>query len=125
MADLTYKQLQKTVSDLAQEVMANSGEVLRTAQQVNIEAQDTARVAELIGGMGVDTATIAETRELAKITAGVSQAAIEYTNAGATTHKTAKAAGDQARASHGGIHEAYNRASIDISRMKPEWLRQD
>jgi hypothetical protein len=125
VADLTYKQLQKAVSDLAQEVMGNAQAVQQDAQRVNEEAKDTARIAELIAGLGVDTATVAETRQLADITSSVSQAAISYASACDTTSKAARAAGAQATASHGRIHDAYNRSSVDISGMKPEWLTKE
>ena len=125
MADLTYKQLQKAVSDLAQDVMQHAGAVLRDAQTVDNEAKDTARIAEVIAAIGVDAATVAETQQLATITAGVSQAAIAYASAGDTTSKAAQAAGAQAKASHGGIYEAYNRATVDISAMKPQWLSKE
>jgi hypothetical protein len=125
VADLTYMQLQRTVTSLAKDVMQHAGAVLRDAQGVDMEATDTARDAEVIASLGVDSATVAETYELASVAAGVSQAATAYSAAGNTTAKAAHAAGDQAKASHGGIHEAYTRASVDISRMKPEWLRQE
>lgn len=125
MADLTYKQLQKTVTDLAKDVTRGSEAIHAAAQRIDGEAQDTARVAEMIGGMGVDTATVAETRELSKITQGVSEAAIAYASAGDNTAKAAQAAHDQARASHGGIQEAYSRATVDISNLKREWLQQE
>lgn len=125
MADLTYLQLQRTVASLSKDVMQHAGAVLRDAQAVDMEALDTARDAEVIASLGVDTATIAETRELARVAGGVSQAATAYAAAGATTGKAAQAVGAQAKASHGGIHEAYTRATVDISGMKPEWLRQE
>lgn len=125
MAELTYKQLQRIVTDLAKEVTKGSDAIRSAAQRIDDEAQDTARVAEMIGSMGVDTETIAETHELSKIMRGVSEAAIAYASAGDTTAKAAQAAHDQARASHGGIQEAYSRAPVDISGMKRDWLRQE
>lgn len=125
MPDLTYKQLLKSTADLAQEVMSNAQAVQADGQYVDTEARDTARVAEMIGSMGVDQETLGETRQLAGIITGVSQGAIDYVSAADTTARTARAAHDQARTSHGGIHEAYRRAPVDISNMKPDWLRQD
>lgn len=125
MPDLNYKQLLKATSDLAQEVLANSQAVQADGQYVDNEARDTGRVAEMVGSMGVDQDTVGETGQLGRIISGVSTAAIDYVAAADTTSKTARAAHDQTRASHGGIHEAYNRATVDISNMKPDWLRQD
>lgn len=125
MADLTYQQLQKTVTDLAKDVMQHAGAVRADALGVDRDAKDTARVAEVIAAIGVDPDTIAEAHQLARITAGVSQAAVAYANAGDTTGKAAQAAGAQAKASHGGINEAYNRSTVDISHMKPQWLTQE
>lgn len=125
MSDLTYKQLLKSTSDLAQEVMANAQAVQADGQYVDNEARDTGRVADMIGSMGVDPETLGETRQLAGIVSGVSQGAIAYVAAADTTARTARAAHDQTRSSHGGIHQAYQRAPVDISNMKPDWLRQD
>jgi hypothetical protein len=125
VADLTYKQLQKTVAALARDVAQHAAAVGHDAKTVDHEAHDTARIADTIAGIGIDADTIAETQQLARITAGVSQAAIAYAAAGDTTGKAAQAAGAQATASHGGIHQAYTRSTVDISHMKPEWLRQE
>lgn len=125
MPDITYRQLQRTVATFSKDVMQHSGMVRADAQSVDREATDTARDAEVIASLGVDSATVAETHELARVAADVSQAATAYAAAGNTTGKAAQAAGAQATASHGGIHEAYNRSTVDISRMKPEWLTQE
>lgn len=125
MADLTYKQLQHAVTDLQKNVARAADAISSRAQRIDEEAKDTARVAELIGAMGVDTSTVAETSELARITRGVSEAAIAYASTADTTARAALAAHEQARASHDGLQEAYNRAPVDVSNLKREWLRQD
>ena len=117
MAELTYKQLQRTVDALARDVMQHSGAVQQDAQALDREAKDTARTGEVIAAIGVDPATVADAQQLATITASPP--------AGHTPSPPAPAAGAPARASHGGNHEAYTRATVDISRMKPEWLRQE
>lgn len=124
MAELTYKQLLKATTALRDDVTKGSEASRGEARRIDDEAKDTDRVAEMIGGMGVDTSTIAETTELSKIMQGLSEASIAYASAGDTTAKAAQAAHDQTRTSHGGIQEAYSRAPVDISNMKPEWLRQ-
>lgn len=125
MADLTYKQLQKAVTDLAKDVAKGSETIRTVAQQIDEEAQDTARVAEAIGGMGVDRDTVSETSELSKIMRGVSEAALAYASAGDNTTKAAKAAYDQAHTTHNGIQEAYSRSTVNISNLNREWLRQE
>jgi len=124
MADLTYRQLRRAVTDLGKDVTRASEAIRGRAQQIHEEAEDTGRVAELIRAMGVDTATTAETTELSKIMAGMSQAANAYAAAANTTARQAVAAHEQAVASHDGINEAYNRAPVDVSDLKPAWLQQ-
>jgi uncharacterized phage infection (PIP) family protein YhgE len=125
MADLTYKRLQKAVTDLAKDVAKGSEAIRSAAQWIDEEAQDTSRVAEAIGGMGVDRETVSETHELSKAMRGVSEGAIDYASSGDTTTKAAKAAYDQAHTTHNGIQEAYSRSSADVSNLNREWLRQE
>jgi hypothetical protein len=126
MADLTYSQLQKAVADL-QVNTARGAEAIRTrAQRIDEEAQDTARVAEMVTAMGVDADTAAETKQLASLMHGVSEAAIAYASAGDTTAKAAKAARDQAQTTHSRIHEAVSRSTVsNIHSVNREWLRQE
>ncbi|MFE6885836.1 hypothetical protein [Streptomyces sp. NPDC057702] len=126
MAEMTYDQLRKSVAALEREV-ARAAEAIRTrAQMVDGEARDTARIADQIGAMSVDPETVAETRDLARIMAGISRAAIAYAAAGDTTAKAASAAYAQAHKTHGGIHETVNRSSAQrIHDVNREWLRQD
>lgn len=125
MADLTYKQLQKAVTDMRDNIARASEAIRVRAQQIDDEAQDTARTAEMIGGMRVDSETVAETSELARIMRGVSEAAIGYAAAGDTTAKMADAAHAQAKTTHAGIQEAFTRAPVDMSNLDREWLRQE
>ncbi|MEU2873017.1 hypothetical protein ABZ769_28100 [Streptomyces olivoreticuli] len=126
MADLTYKQLQKAVTDLRKDVTRASEAIRERSRKIDEEAQDTARVAEMIGGMGVDNATTSETRDLARIMKGVSEAAIAYAAAGDTTARAAGAAYDQAHTTHGGIQEAVSRAPVDrVHDVNREWFRQE
>ncbi|CAK7288662.1 hypothetical protein [Streptomyces misionensis] len=127
MADLTYTQLTKEIADFTTTVIKSSGAIQARAQALDEDARDTNRIAEQIGAMRVDKATIAETRELAKIMAGLSEQAIAYASAGDTTARVAKAAGDQANASHGGFYEAAARSIIgaDVYDINREWFRQE
>jgi methyl-accepting chemotaxis protein len=125
MADLKYRQLQKAVTDLGREVTRGAEAIHARAQKIDEEAQDTARLAEQIHGMGVDPDTISETRETAKLMASLSAGARTYASAGDTTARAAKAAHDQAHASHDGINEKINRSPVDVSNLNREWLRQE
>lgn len=125
MPDITYTQLQKAITALGKSITRGMEETRAQAQHIDAEATDTARIAEMIAAMGVDPETVGDTRELGKITAGLSQALIAYASASDTTAKTAKAAHDQAHASHAGIREAVSRSPVDVSNLKREWLKQD
>lgn len=126
MADLTYKQLEKAIADLQVNTARGAEAIRARAKRIDEEAQDTARVAEMITAMGVDPETPAETKQLARLMNGVSEAAIAYASAGDTTAKTAKAAHDQARTTHSRIHEAVSRSTVsNIHTVNREWLRQD
>jgi CRISPR/Cas system-associated endoribonuclease Cas2 len=126
MADLTYKQLQKAVADL-QVNTARAAEAIRSrATRIDEEAQDTARVAEMVARMKVDNETVAETKHVARIMRGVSEAAIAYASAGDTTAKAAKATHEQAKTTHSGIQEAVSRSNVtNVYDLNREWLRQD
>ena len=125
MADLTYKQLQKAVTDLGKEVTKASEAIHIRARRIDDEARDTARVSEMIGQMGVDAATVSETHHLSRVMQGVSEAAIAYASAGDTTAKAARAAHEQARTTHDGINEAVGRSPVDVHGLNREWLRQE
>ncbi|MFR9794250.1 hypothetical protein ACL07V_37445 [Streptomyces sp. MB22_4] len=127
MADLTYTQLTKAIAEFAETVIRSSGAIHARAQKLEDDAQDTSRIAEQIGAMRVDKATIAETRELAKIMSGLSEQALTYANSGDTTARTAKAAGDQANASHGDFYEAAARSVIgpEVYDIDRTWFRQE
>ena len=127
MADLTYKQLQAAVTAVAKDVTRASEAIRGEARRIDEEATDTARIADVISSLRVDKATVAETRELSRIMAGLSEAAIAYATCGDTTAKTAQAAHDQNHSSHDGIHHAVQRSSVgrDIHDLDREWLRQE
>lgn len=125
MADLTYRQLQAAITDLGRNVTRGAEAISAQTQRIDEEAQDTARLAEQIQSMGVDAATVSETQETAKTMAGLSTAARTYASAGDTTARAAKAAHEQAHASHDGINEAVNRSTIDVSHLSRDWLRRE
>ncbi|MEE1812728.1 hypothetical protein [Streptomyces sp. BE133] len=122
MVDIKNKQLQEAITVLGKNV-ARDGEAIRAAALgIHTVAMDTARVAEQISGLGVDAASVAETRELAKMMTGVSEASAAYAAAADNTTRAATAAVDQARASHDGIHEAVNRSPVDVSGLNRQWV---
>lgn len=127
MPELTYKQLQAAVAAEAK-ASARAAEAIRNeAKQLDEHATDTGRTAESIAALRVDKATVAETRELAKITAGLSEAVLAYATAGDNTARAAQAAHEQNRASHDGIQQAVSRSTVgrDIYDVDREWLRQE
>ena len=126
MTDMTYKQLQQDTAALTREILHAAAAIQNRAQQMADEANDTGRLAETISALKVDSSTVAETRELAAITAGLSQAAIAYATAGDTTAKAAQAVADQAKDSHDGINEAVNRSGVQgIHDVNRSWFTQE
>lgn len=122
MADITNKQLQAAVTALGKSVTRDAEAIRAAALAIRNDAADTARVAEQIASLGVDSATIAETRELVKVMEGVSAASAAYAAASDTTARSATAAVSQARSSHDGIQEAVNRAPVDTTNLKRQWI---
>lgn len=124
-ADTTYLQLQKDVTALGQQVTRAADAIARHTNTIREAAADTARVAEGIGAMGVDSATVAETNALARLMDGLSDSAAAYKSRADTTARSARAAHDQNRASHGGIAAAVQRATVNTKGLNREWLRQE
>ena len=126
MADLTYNRLQRAVTELARDVTRASDAIRSRAHLMAEEARDTSNVAEMIGGMRVDADTIGETRELSKITTGLSEASMTYASAANTTAKAANNASAQARTTHSGIKEAVSRSPVaGIYDVNSQWFDQE
>lgn len=123
--DITYRELQRDVTNLGKQVVQASEAIRGHAQTITDEAADTARVAEAIAALGVDHETVAETSALARLMDSLSDAAISYASKADTTAKAAQAAHTQNQASHGGIAEAVSRSSVDVSNLRREWLQQE
>lgn len=125
-ADLTYKALVRAVQDKEKKMSRNAESVKRAADHITEHADDTARDADALGAKSVDRDSIAECQELARIIRGVSDKAIAYAAKGTDTAKTAKAAGDQARTTHGAFQEAFDRSTITgIEQVSRDWLEQE
>ncbi|KPI31454.1 hypothetical protein OV320_2670 [Actinobacteria bacterium OV320] len=124
--DLTYKALLRAVQNKQQTLARNAENVKQAADTITQYADDTAKDADTLGAKSVDRDSIAECQELARTIRGVSETAHTYAAKGADTAKAAKAAADQARSTHGGFQEAFDRSSItgleDVSR---DWLEQE
>lgn len=125
-ADLTYKGLQRQVAALEKQVIHNADAVAASAKVIDEEAKDTRRTADRIAAKGVDKDSVAEAQELSKIIGGVSDGINDYAACGRDTARQAKACGDQARASHGGFQEAFDRSSVDgLENVHRDWFEQE
>lgn len=126
VSDLTNARLKQAVANLARAEAKDSEAVRALAQTIDDEARDTARIAECIAALRVDNATVAETRELSKIMAGLSEATISYAAAGEAVSRQAQVTHDTARTSHDGIEEAFARSTAsDIYDLNGSWLSQE
>ena len=123
--DLTYKALVRAVQTKEKALARNAESVKRAADTIKEHADDTASDADALGARSVDRDSISECQELSKIIRGVSEAAIQYAAKGVDTAKTAKAAADQARSTHGGIQEAFDRSTVTgLEQVSRDWLEQ-
>lgn len=127
MPDLTYAQLAKATDRLAKDILRSAETIRAHAQHIDDEATDTARIAEAIGALRVDSATVAETREVARIMAGLSADTLAYATASADTARAALATHAQNKASHSGIGEAAARSSVgrEIYDVDRSWFTQE
>ncbi|MER6092434.1 hypothetical protein [Streptomyces bluensis] len=126
MAELTYKALVRAVETKEKSLARNAESVKRAADSIKEHADDTASDADALGAKSVDRDSIAECQELAKIIRGVSDGAIQYAAKGIDTAKAAKAAGDQARSTHGGFQEAFDRSNVTgLENVSRDWLEQE
>lgn len=127
MPDLTYAQLAKATAALAKDITRSAEAIRSHARDIDAEAKDTARVAECIGSFKVDSATVAETREVSRIMAGLSDATLAYATDAVTTARAAQTAHDQNKASHSGIGEAAGRSPVgrEIYDLDHTWLTRE
>ncbi|WP_223772465.1 hypothetical protein [Streptomyces sp. 135] len=126
MSDLTYKQLRAQVLAYEKSLGKSAEQIRSQAKIIDDDAKDTGRLADQIAGKSVDPETIGETRDLMKITAGVSEGASEFASAADDTAKQARAAADQAKTSYGGLQEAMDRSNlIGKYDIHADWLTQE
>jgi hypothetical protein len=126
MAELTYKVLVRKTQDKEKALARNAEGVKKAADHIKELADDTASDADALGAKSVDRDSLAECQELAKIIRGVSEGAINYASKTSDTAKAAKAAGDQARTTHAGFQEAFDRSSVtDLEKVSRDWFEQE
>ncbi|WP_331764153.1 hypothetical protein OG944_38960 (plasmid) [Streptomyces anulatus] len=126
MAELTYKALVRKTEAKEKALARNAEGVRKAAENIKELADDTASDADALGAKSVDRDSLSECQELAKIIRGVSDGAITYASRTADTAKAAKAAGDQARTTHAGFQEAYDRSDVDgLEKVSRDWFEQE
>lgn len=127
MSDLTYAQLATATDRLAKDILRSAETIRIHAQHIDDEAKDTARIAEAIGALHVDSATVAETREAARIMAGLSEDSLAYAAAADTTARAALTTHAQNKDSHSGIGEAAARSTVGhgIYDVDRSWFTQE
>lgn len=124
--DLTYKALVRAVEAKEKALARNAESVKKAADTIKEHADDTAADADALGAKSVDRDSISECQELSKIIRGVSDGAITYASKTTDTAKAAKAAGDQARTTHGGFQEAFDRSAVTgLEQVSRDWLEQE
>ncbi|MEU6979586.1 hypothetical protein [Streptomyces sp. NPDC046371] len=122
---LTFSELVAYTNE-AQRMLARNAEGIRVrANQMNEIAVETARVAEALSALAVDNASVSETKELAKIMLGLGGSVTDYAASGEATARAAGAAVEQAKRTHSGIQEQFNRAPVDLSNVNRQWLWQE
>ncbi|PJN36609.1 hypothetical protein CG747_32235 [Streptomyces sp. CB02959] len=126
MAELTYKALVRKTEAKEKALARNAEGVKTAADNIKALADDTASDADALGAKSVDRDSLAECQELAKAIRGVSEGAITYAAKTADTAKAAKAAGDQARTTHAGFQEAFDRSDVDgLEKVSRDWFEQE
>lgn len=125
-SNLTFKALARATQVKEKKLARNAESVKAAADNITAHADDTARDADALGAKSVDRDSVSECQELARIIRGVSDGAIAYASKGFDTAKSAKAAGDQARATHGAFQEAFDRSTItDLEHVSRDWFEQE
>jgi hypothetical protein len=124
--ELTYKALVRAVQTKEKTLARNAESVKRAAENIKEHADDTASDADALGAKSVDRDSISECQELSRIIRGVSDGAIQYAAKTADTARAAKTAGDQARTTHAGFQEAFDRSTVTgLENVSRDWLEQE
>ncbi|MER6917093.1 hypothetical protein ABT354_36095 [Streptomyces sp. NPDC000594] len=126
MAELTYKALVRKVQDKEKALARHAEGARNSADNMRQLADDTASDADALGAKSVDRDSLAECQELAKVIRGVSDGTLTYAAKTADIVKAAKAAGDQARTTHGGFQEAFDRSDVTgLEKVSRDWFEQE
>jgi hypothetical protein len=124
-SDLTYKALQHAVGQLQKKVTRNAAEIQGAAKVIDDEASEARKEADAMAAMSVDKDSVADASELSKVIKGVSEGVLSYAAKGQDTARQAKAVSDQARTSHAGFQEAFDRSKVDgLENVSRDWLEQ-
>ncbi|WUT01727.1 hypothetical protein OHA46_33765 (plasmid) [Streptomyces sp. NBC_00708] len=126
MAELTYKVLVRKTEAKEKALARNAEAVKQAADTIKELADDTASDADALGAKSVDRDSLADCQELAKVIRGVSDGALTYAAKTADTARAAKAAGDQARTTHAGFQEGFDRSDVtDLENVFRDWFEQE
>ncbi|MEW1639293.1 hypothetical protein AB0469_35225 [Streptomyces sp. NPDC093801] len=126
MAELTYKALLRKTEAKEKSLARNAEGVKKAAATIQHLAQDTASDADALGAKSVDRDSLAECQDLVNAIRGVSEGAMAYAAKTADTAKAAKAAADQARTTHAGFQEHFDRSDVtDLDKVSRDWFEQE
>lgn len=125
-SDLTYKQLLARVGQMEKKVSRNAEEIQAASKVIEEEAAETRREADQMAAKSVDKDTVADSQELSKVIKGLSDGIISYAAKGVDTARQAKAVSDQAKSTHGGFQEAFDRSGVDgLENVSRDWFEQE
>lgn len=123
--DLTYKALQAMVATLEKDITRNAQEIGQAATVIDDEAKETARESDQMAAKSVDRDSVSDSKEFSKVIDGLSDGILTYAARAQDTARQAKAAGDQARTTHGGFQEAFDRSNVDgLENVSRDWFEQ-
>ncbi|WP_086733245.1 hypothetical protein [Streptomyces glaucescens] len=124
-SELTYKQLQTKITRMQKRIATNAEQIERAAKVIEEEAKEARRECDQMGAKSVDKDTLADSQELSKVLRGLSDGIITYAAKGKDTARQATAVSDQARATHGGFQEAFDRSGVDgLANVSRDWFEQ-
>lgn len=125
-SELTYKALRALVAQLERKVSRNADDVRSAAQVIEAEATETRRESDQLAAKSVDKDSQSDSQELSKVIKGLSDGILTYAAKAQDTAKQAKAAGDQAKSTHGGFQEAFDRSQVDgLENVDRDWFTQE
>ena len=125
-SDLTYKALRAQVAELERKVSRNADDIQETAKVIDAEATETRRESEQMAAKSVDKDSVTDSQELSMVIRGLSSGILTYAARGQDTAKQARAVNDQAKSTHGGFQEAFDRSQVDgLENVSRDWFAQE